>query len=322
MLYFKILISFFLFTSIAFSKDLVDRIVATVGNEVVLQSELDQFPNRIEKIGSIDETLLFGERASSLKGNKTAQLEFLVREKIIESEIKRLGLTIPDSQVESEMSQMAKRGNMSFIDFTNYLEQQGYTVDEYKKILRNRIERQSFFEREIISKLRITDDDALSVYQNQNPNSRTNNVSEFKIAQIFFSSRKGGAEQALARANAAYERFKSGDSFETLANQLDETPGANADGVLGSFKTGEFIPEIEKELVNLNEGQVSRVTQGPNGFHIVKLLSKKSILDPQFVKVKESIKSSLVQQNFERQLKNWFELKKIDLDIKIYDKAP
>ena len=36
----------------------------------------------------------------------------------------------------------------------------------------------------------------------------------------------------------------------------------------------------------------------------------------------ESIKSNLVQQNFERQLKNWFELKKIDLDIKIYDKAP
>lgn len=321
MLYFKILISLSLFSSIAFSKELVDRIVATISTEVVLQSELDHFPERIDKMGSIDETLLFGERAASIKGNKSAQLDFLIREKILESEIKRLGLTISESQVESEISQMAKRGNMNLTEFSNYLNQQGYTVEEYKKILRNRIERQSFFEREIISKLRITDDDALSVYQNQNPNSRTT-TSEFKIAQIFFSARKGGAEQAMARATAAYERFRNGDSFETLANQLDETPGSNADGVLGTFKTGEFIPEIEKEIANLNDGQVSKVTQGPNGYHIVKLLSKKSIPDPQFLKVKESIKSSLVQQNFERQLKNWFELKKIDLDIKIYDKAP
>ncbi|MBY0452410.1 MAG: peptidylprolyl isomerase, partial [Bdellovibrionaceae bacterium] len=290
MLYFKILITFLIFSSIASSKELVDRIVATVSNEVVLQSELDHFPDRIDKMGSIDETLLFGERAASLKGNKAAQLDFLVREKILESEIKRLGLTISDAQVESEMTQMAKRGNMDFNAFSNYLVQQGYTVDEYKKILRNRIERQNFFEREIISKLRITDDDALSVYQNQNPNSRTS-ISEFKIAQIFFSTRKSGSEQALARATAAYERFRNGDSFETLANQLDETPGSNADGVLGTFKTGEFIPEIEKEIASLNDGQVSRVTQGPNGFHIVKLLTKKSIPDPQFLKVKESIKS-------------------------------
>ncbi len=321
MVYFKIILSLLIISSAAFSKELVDRIVATVSSEVVLQSELDRFSDRIDKLGSIDETLLFGERAASLKNSRTSQLEFLVREKILESEIKRLGLSISDSQVEGEMTQMAKRGNMNFNDFTSYLVQQGYTVEEYKKILRNRIERQSFFEREIISKLRITDDDALSVYQNQNPNSR-NSVSEFKIAQIFFSAKKGGEEQALARATAAYERFRSGDSFETLANQLDETPGANKDGVLGAFKTGEFIPEIEKEIVRLNDGQVSRITQGPNGFHIVKVLSKKSILDPQFVKVKESIKSNLVQQNFERQLKNWFELKKIDLDIKVYDKAP
>jgi peptidyl-prolyl cis-trans isomerase SurA len=90
---------------------------------------------------------------------------------------------------------------------------------------------------------------------------------------------------------------------------------------LGTFKSGEFLPEIEKSIVTLNENQVSGVLRGPTGFHIVKLLSKKNVMDPEFLKVKESIKAALVQQNFERQLKNWFELKKLDSNLKVYENA-
>lgn len=304
----------------ASAKELVDKIVASVGTEVVLKSELNQFPKRIGRIGAIDETLLLGEKAQDLTGQPQKQLEFLIREKILDAEIKRLGLNMTESQIDSELAQMAKRGNMSSSDFSNYLSQQGYSLQDYKQILRNRLERQSLFEREIIGKLRITDDDALSVYQSQNPTS-VSGISEFKIAQIFFDIKKGGVQQAQARAEAALQKLNSGTKFETLANQLDETPGANPDGYLGSFKAGEFIPQIEKNIAGLNENQTSQIIRGPNGFHIVKLLSKKTVVDPRFARVKEAIKSQLVQQNFERQLKNMFELKKIELDVKVYDKT-
>ncbi len=146
-------------------------------------------------------------------------------------------------------------------------------------------------------------------------------VSEFKIAQIFFSNKSGGQSGAQARADAAYARYAAGESFETIANQVDETPSANRDGALGTFKSGEFLPEIEQAIGNLSEKTVSSVLRGPNGYHIVKLLSKKTIVDPNFTKVKESIKGALVQQNFERQLKNWFELKKLDSNVQIYEKS-
>ena len=118
---------------------------------------------------------------------------------------------------------------------------------------------------------------------------------------------------------AALKRMSSGESFETLANQLDETPGSNKDGVLGIFKSGEFLPDIEKAIGDLSINSTSEILKGPEGFHIVKLLDKKTVVDPNFLKAKESIKASLVQQNFERQLKNWFELKKLDANIKIYN---
>ena len=302
------------------AKELVDKIIASVGTEIVLLSELKTVQQRAEKPGSIEETLLFGETLDALKSNKEIQLNFLVREKLIESEVKRLGLSVSDDQINNELAQMAKKNNLNSSEFANYITSHGYSVDDYKKIMRARMERQAFFEKEIISKLRITDEDAYGVFQTKYPNYRPS-VGEFKIAQIFFSNKSGGAKEAQARAEAAYARFAAGESYETLANQLDETPGANQDGVLGSFKSGEFLPELEKAIAGMAENEVSPVLRGPNGFHIMKLLTKKTIVDPNFLKVKESIKASLVQQNFERQLKNWFELKKLDSNVQIYEKS-
>ena len=317
----KILFSFALIFAAGATqaKELVDKILASVGTEIVLASDLKAVQGRAEKPGSIEETLLLGSTLDSLKKDKATQLDFLIREKLIESEVKRLGLTTSEEQITAEMNQMAKKNQLSSAEFAHYLTNHGYTLEDYKKIMRARMERQAFFEKEIISKLRITDEDAYGVFQTKYPNYKPN-VSEFKIAQIFFSNKAGGAKAAQARAEAAHARFVAGEGFETIANQVDETPGANADGVLGTFKSGEFLPEIEQATANMAEKAVSSVLRGPNGFHIVKLISKRTIVDPNFLKVKESIKGSLVQQNFERQLKNWFELKKLDSNVQIYEK--
>jgi peptidyl-prolyl cis-trans isomerase SurA len=136
-----------------------------------------------------------------------------------------------------------------------------------------------------------------------------------KLLRYFFLLTKEGAQGALDRANAVASRIQSGESFEALANQLNETPGANRDGVLGTFRSGEFMSEIERAVGNLATNQVSGVIKSPAGFHIVKVLSKKTTLDPNFIKVKEMIKASLVEKNFQRQLKNWFEVKKQDAYI-------
>ena len=304
------------FSVAAPAKELVNRILVTVNSEIILQSDLKKLQARLNKQGSIDETLLLGEPLSSLKNNEKAQLEFLIREKLVESEIKRQNLSVTDERVDNELSQMAKKNQMTNPEFAKVLAKQGYTTEEYKEVLKARIERQSFFESEIVSKLRITDEDAYGEYQSKNPGHKPS-TSEFSIAQIFFSPAKGSASAALARAQAALVRIHAGESFEDIANRFNETPGAAKDGYLGAFRAGEFLPEIEKVVNTLQPNEVSDVVKSSAGFHIVKVLSKKTILDPSFVKVKELIKASLVEKNFQRQLKNWFESKKQDAYIKI-----
>lgn len=303
------------------AKEVVDRIIATVNSEAILLSDLKKLENRLTKAGAIDESLLLGQKAEELKNNRDGQLQFLIREKLITAEIKRQNLSTTDEKIETEMNTLARRSQMSRPDFNKFIAKQGFTVDDYKEVLKNRIERQAFFESEIVSKLRITDEDAYGEYQTKNPNYKPN-VNEYKIAQIFFDPKQpGGPQAALERALSVLEKLKSGESFESLANKFNEDGSGNKDGVLGEFKTGEFNAETERAVSTLSENEYTTVVRTKQGLHIFKLLSKKTTMDPQFLKYKEAIKASLIEKNFSRQLKNWFESKKQDAYITIYENA-
>lgn len=317
--FFCFLICFAFFPTAQAAKEVVDKVIATVNSEVILLSDIKKLQVRATKAGALDESLLLGEKPETLKSNKSAQLQFLIREKLIAAEIKRQGLSASNEKIEAEMDQLARRGQMTRPEFEKYIGKQGFTKEDYKEILKNRMERQSFFEAEIVSKLRITDEDAYGEYQTKNPNYKPN-VNEFKIAQIFFDPAKTGAEATYKRAKAALEKLNSGESFETIANR-DSEDGSNKDGVLGVFKTGEFNPEIERAVTSLAVNDHTDIVKSKQGYHIFKVLSKKTTQDPQFLKYKDMIKSSLIEKNFARQLKNWFESKKQDAYIKVYDQT-
>jgi peptidyl-prolyl cis-trans isomerase SurA len=137
---FRILIFIFGVVSLtAESKELVDKIVASVSSDALLLSEVKSFSSRVDRQGSVDDTLLLGTSLETLRKSKTEQLNYLLREKILDSEIKRLGLSAGDSQVEGELAQMAKRNHLGTAEFSDYLKSQGYSIDEYKQILKSRI---------------------------------------------------------------------------------------------------------------------------------------------------------------------------------------
>lgn len=299
------------------AKTLVDKAVVVVNSEPILQSELQTLIGRTKKEGGVDELLLFEDSMAKLKADRKTQIDFLIKEKLIDAEIRRLGLGISDEKVTAEMNTMATRNQVSRDQLETMIKRQGYTIDEYKELLKARLERQSFFEAEIIGKLRITDEDAYSEYRATNPNFKEN-VSSFKLGQIFFSPKRGSQEEAQKRAIEIRRRLDSGESFETLANKYNEDPGAEADGFLGEFKSGEFVPELERAISSLSPGESTKIIRTKQGFHILKLIEKTATQDPQFVRLKEQIRARLVEKNFRRQLKNWIESKKQDSNIQVY----
>ncbi len=299
------------------AKEVVNKIIAIVNSEPILQSELNNFPKRLKQEGGIDDSLVLDEAPlSSLKTDFKKQLDYLIREKMIQSEVKKLNLSVSDDRVSAEMTTLATRSRMTKTQLNELLKKQGYSVSEYRDNLKNRLERQAFYEAEVISKLRITDEDAYNEFRLKNPN-YIPSLNEYTIAQILIPSKKIGEAAAMEKAILMKKRMGGQESFESVANTYNDGSGAAKDGVLGTFKAGEFNREIEAEIVRLSEGEVSQPIKTKQGVHIVKVLNKKNSQDPQFLKIKDQIKSYLVEKNFKRQLKNWFESKKQDSYIKI-----
>ncbi len=79
---------------------------------------------------------------------------------------------------------------------------------------------------------------------------------------------------------------------------------------LGTFKSGEFLPEIESAISNLKVGETTPVVKSRMGYHIVKLTGKKLTTDPKFEKAKEAIKARLLETSFKRQLKTSLQIKR------------
>nr|BFD57908.1 peptidylprolyl isomerase [Bdellovibrio sp. CKG001]BFD64993.1 peptidylprolyl isomerase [Bdellovibrio sp. HAGR004] len=296
--------------------EVVEKTVAIVNSELVLESDFKDLEKRIPKPGMVDEALLFDKPVTSLKGNRKAQLDYLIHEKILQSEIKRLNLTVTSDRVDSELKEMAKKNNVSEAELANVIKQQGVTLEDYRRFLKDSIEKRSLMDAEIISKLRISDEDALNEYLKSNPNNRPS-IDEFSVSHIFFNPKKGGAEAAIKRAETVLGKLRSGDNFENLAQQYSEDPNFSSGGALGTFKSGEFLPEIEEAISSLKANETTPIVRSRMGFHIVKLTGKKLTTDPKFQAAKERIKSQLLEISFRRQLKNWLQTKRDESFVRI-----
>lgn len=315
----KLLFSLLIVAPLISHAEVVERIVAIVNNEIILESDFKELQHKLKNPPMIDESLLDGKRLEDLKKDRKTQLDYLINEKIVASEIKRLNHSVTMERVEQEIRDMAKKNNVTVNEVLAAFKAQGISASEYQAFLKDKIEKQSLIDAEVVSKLRISDDDALAEYLKKNPQNKSS-VNEFTVAHIFFNPRKGSGEAALARAQAVLQKLRSGENFEVLAEQNSEDPNFTSGGLLGTFKSGEFLKEVEDSIQGLNAGQTTAIVKSRMGFHIVKLLNKKLTTDPKFEREKEHIKASLFEQNFKRQIRNWLVSKREEAFIRINEK--
>jgi peptidyl-prolyl cis-trans isomerase SurA len=305
-----------LLISVGNAAELVDKIVAVVNNEIITESDLSQFSSGLRKSGMIDDMLLLGKSIDSIKSDRTELLNYLISEKLLDSEVKKNNMSVTIERVEQEIRSIAKRNGATRNDLLAAIKNQGMSAAEYQNFLKTRIERQSVIEQEISSKIRVSEEDIASEYQKRNPNLNLGSH-EFTLAHILFRPQKGGWEAAMSRAESVSKLVGSGQSFENLAEQHSEDPNFNTGGMLGTFKAGEFLPEIEKVISGLSANEISKPIRSKSGIHIVRVISKKVISDPKFEKEKEKIRAELFEKSFQKHLKIWIENKKEDAFVRI-----
>ena len=294
----------------------VDKIVAIVNDQLITLSDTERFRKRLQSQGLVDDALLRLTDPELLKKDRDALLSHLVDEKLIDSEVKRKGMEVTIERVEEEVRTIAKGNNISRNQLKDALGAKGVTMSQYQDFIKTSLERQGLIEREVTSKIRISDEDVSSYYLTQKGSSGSQ-IFEYTLAHILFSPKTGGFEGALTRARIVEEKLKSGQSFDKLAEQFSEDPGFSKGGQLGVFRANEMSKEFEEAIRKAGSGEITQPVKSPQGYHLIKIVKRTLISDPLLEEERENIRGALYAEAFKKQFRIWLNQRKDEAFIRI-----
>jgi len=116
-----------------------------------------------------------------------------------------------------------------------------------------------------------------------------------RAAHIIKNVDEGVSEEAAHTAILAVEaKLKAGAGFAQTADADSDCPGKGGD--LGFFARGDMVPEFEQVVFALKPGEISAPFRSPFGFHIAKLLEKRSPGLRPLHEVREDIEQEIWRQ--------------------------
>ena len=245
------------------------------------------------------------EEALSLKLNVVEQL---INNEILLERAKKLNLEASDGEVEDKFTEL--KSPFTEEEFQKQLKDRSMGVDDLKRDLRRQLSIQKLLNREVASKISISDQDVVDFY---NANHNQFNVAEpqYRISQIVITPRKEPAlrnrknddatneAEAQRKAKMLVDKLNSGADFAQLAMDYSEdTNTAATGGDLGYIPESSLSqsdPLLKKTVLSLKPGQVSAPIVLKDSTRILKLVAREAagqrgVTDPQ---VQQTVRDTL-----------------------------
>lgn len=269
---FRILFFFLLcLAALSARAELVNRIVAAVNDDVVTQVELD------DQIKAVSRQI--EKRGIPLPPAKVLRkqvLEQMIMDKIQLQFAAEVGLKVDDEQLGKALARIASDNNLSPEEFKQAVEKDGVDFDSFKEQIRTEIIKSRLRQREVDSKIVVTDNEVGNYLKNQERQGRSE---EYNLSHIFIRlPEQANADQIktqLVRAEKAISELKGGADFGQVAASFSDADDALQGGSIGWKPAGQLPTSFTDMLEKMHPGEVSGIIRSPNGFHIIKLVDKR-----------------------------------------------
>lgn len=250
---------------------LIDRIVAVVGDEAVLYSDLAQ---------RLEQARQGGERVN--EGATCTQLEDMLYEKLLIDQGRIDSVQVDEAQVQAELDRRI-RYFVSQLGSEEKLEEfYGKTITEIKSEFHDQIADQLMvqqMQQTVVGDVRVTPREVQRFFDRIPPDSIPLINAEVEFAQIVRIPKP--TEEEERRVRRKLEEFRADivsgkKDFCVLAMLYSEDPGSKDNcGELGLVPQGVMVPEFDAVALSLKEGEVSQVFKTQYGYHLMKMLERR-----------------------------------------------
>ncbi len=248
---------------------ILDKIVAQIGENVILQSDIDS------------------QRTQELDSNKINSgalncelLEKLLMQNLFLNQAELDSVKISDAHVDGEMENRIRvieqqiGGRQKMEEFYNKTVTQ--IKNEFRPLIKNRLMTEEM-QRQITGSSSITPKEIEEYYKNLHPDSIPYINAKISIQQIviFPKITQDDRQLTINKLKDIREDIMKGKSFETQARIHSQDPGSASQGGQMTASRGMMVPQFEAAVFGLKPGEISNVFETDYGYHIVQLLDRK-----------------------------------------------
>jgi len=250
-----------------------DYIVAVVNQELVTASEVQQRLARVR-----DEAARNKQSLPPLSALRKQLLDTLIDERVLVTFARETGARVDDPEIDRAVANVATQNQMTLPQLRERLRQEGIPFAKFRENIRDQIMVERVREREVISRIKITDVEIDDLIEKRRAAAGTS--AQLNVAQILVTVPEGAPDGVVAerraRAEAALQRVRAGEDFTAVAREISEDSNRGQGGEMG-MRPVDRLPELfVRSVQGLKPGEVApELIRSGAGFHVLKLVDRR-----------------------------------------------
>jgi peptidyl-prolyl cis-trans isomerase SurA len=254
----------------------IDAIAVIVNDEVITQRELNERVATI--VARMQQQKLALPDAADLRRQI---LERMIIERAQLQLAKEMGVRVDDNMLDRAISRIAEQQKMTVQQMRNQMEKEGTTFAAFREEIREEIVMQRLREYEVDNKINISEAEVEAFIAAEK--AAAAEQFELNISQIMVRIPENATPEVIAarqkRAEEVGRQLRTGADFAKMAATYSDASDALQGGVVGWRPSGALPPVFAEALGKLKPGQVTPIIKSAAGFHILKLVDKRSMAE-------------------------------------------
>jgi len=255
------------------SAELVDRIVAKVGSEIILLSDIQKMMLQMRAAGIDTENVTAGEI-----------LQELIEQRLILQKAKELDIRLNEDSIRKYAENYIKQLKSQYpseAEFRQDLIKSQTTENElleyYIDRLRESALTEQLVERFVSAKAVVTETEMRDFYEAHKDSLAVRPITwETGLILKNIKASQEAENQKLREIRAIYQRIMNGEDFAEVASTDSDCPSKARGGDLGFFSKGMMVKPFEDAAFTLDIGEVSDIVKSQFGYHIIKVEEKRA----------------------------------------------
>ena len=267
-----ILIMYCMLPVFAQKSQVLDKIIATVGREIVLQSDVEgriaMFMQQNPKVNPNDPEL------------KKQVLESLINERLMVTKAVEDSIVVTDEEINQSLDFMMQNIVQTYGSEKRVEDLYGMSVSRIRKNYREEVRKQLLVERlqqQRFMGMKCSNREVEDFYNQYRDSIRAIPASvELSHIVKHIKPSVDAKEEVKKLALRIRDSIIKGIDFAELAKRHSGDPGSAANGGdLGWVDKGKFVAEYERAAYDLQSGETSQPVESPFGFHVIQTIEKR-----------------------------------------------